>query len=78
MTHNFHQSAHALFAARTKRRHDPMVADAGCECFIRNLELARINTKTGQRSRRSQTAQCTLKCLLSAKCFDRYISAASG
>src|SRR5215213_11003170 len=33
MTNNFHQSAHALFAARTQCRHDTMISNAGCECF---------------------------------------------
>src|SRR5687767_1521067 len=76
MTNHFHQPAHALFAAGTERRYDPVIAEARCKRFIRNLELARINSQAREGSRRSQTAKCAFKCLLSAKCLDRYIRAA--
>src|SRR3954454_2636544 len=78
IANNLHKPTHALFATRTKRCHDPVIADTRCECFIRNVEFAGIHHKTRQRTRRSQTAQCALKRLLSAKSFNRYICAATG
>jgi len=56
---------------------DAVIANAGRECFIRNLKLARINTETRQRSRGPQAAQRTLERLLSAECLDRYVGATS-
>lgn len=38
--YNLHQPAHALFATRTKRCHDAMIANARGECLIRNRKLA--------------------------------------
>src|SRR5829696_7317949 len=75
MTNHFHQPAHSLFAPRTKRRHDPVIAYASRERFIRNLKFAGIDTETGQGSCRSQAAQRALECLLSAQRLDCYIRA---
>src|SRR6185369_14703273 len=76
-THDFHQPSHALFAARAQCRNDSVIADTCRECLVRNLKLARVNTKTGQRSCRPQTAQRILECLLCSKRLDRDVGAAA-
>ena len=36
----FHQSTHAFFTARTKRRHDAMISNTCGKCFVGNRNLA--------------------------------------
>src|ERR1044072_2902874 len=78
VTDHLHQSSHALFAARTKRRHDAVISDAGRKCFVWNLELAGIDAKAGKCSRRPQTSQRAFEFLLRAKSLNRHIGTAAG
>lgn len=42
---HFHQPPHPFFAAGAERGHDAVIADAGGESFIRNLQFAGINAE---------------------------------
>src|ERR1044072_7846674 len=69
MTNHLHQSSHALLAAGTKSRHDSVISDAGCKCFIRDLKLAGIDAEAREGSRGPQRPQRAFKCWLCGGCL---------
>src|SRR6185369_6504215 len=68
MTDHLHQSAHALLTTGTQRRNDAVIANAGRECSIPNLQIAPAHTETPQGSCRTHTPHCALQRPLRAEC----------
>ena len=51
---DFHQPAHAFFAAGTECCHYTLISEARGECFVRYLQLAGVDSETRKRSTGTQ------------------------
>jgi len=59
--HHQHETAHPFFPTGAKRRHDFVIANAGCKRVIRHLKFSRVNAQAAQRAARSEATQSVLK-----------------
>src|SRR6185295_9189340 len=66
-----------FLASGTECGHHPVVAKTCRKRVIGKFELSRINPQTRKRPTRTQTAQCTLECLLSSERLDGHIDTAA-
>ena len=73
-----HQSPHALLAAWTEGRYDALIAEAGSEGVVRQLQLSRVDAEARECAARTQAAQRALERLLRTERLDRDIRAAAG
>jgi hypothetical protein len=60
------KSTHALLAARTKRRDNPLITQARVDRFVWGDKFAGIDAQARHRATWTQTSQCGFECVLSS------------
>src|ERR1700674_1153045 len=77
MPNQFHQPAHTLFAARTERRDNFVIAQPSRERLIRHREFSGVHTQAGESPTWPQYAECTFESALSSQRLNSHIDAPS-